>query len=183
MGRYWVFIFFRFSSCFAWINLGAGLCALCLAGNAYAKPPAGVLSGQVTHVSDGDTLWVRLAANSQSVKVRFQGIDAPEICQTGGDASLAVLKAKLLNQTVELQTSRYDDYGRMLARVQLKGDDVGAWMVQQGQAWSYRYRNSAGPYTSQEQAARAAKRGLWAVQGATEPRSFRKQHGPCSVKP
>jgi micrococcal nuclease len=156
-----------------------GMCALCIAMGVHAKQPANVLKGEVTHVTDGDTLWVRLAAGDEPVKVRFQGIDAPEICQTGGEQSLAALKAKVLHQTIELQTSRHDDYGRMLARVRLNGDDVGAWMVQQGQAWSYRYRNSPGPYAAEENNARSARRGVWAVQGAVEPRVFRKQHGSC----
>ena len=151
----------------------------CFTPVAHAKPPAGQLQGVVTHVTDGDTLWVRLAGETEAVKVRFQGIDAPEICQAGGSASLAALKTKVLRQTVQLQTSRYDDYGRMLARVRLQGDDVGAWMVEQGQAWSYRYRNSPGPYAVQEQAARVAKRGVWAVPGSVEPRLFRQQHGSC----
>jgi micrococcal nuclease len=155
------------------------MCSLCFTPAVQAKPASGPLQGVVTHVTDGDTLWVRLAGEADSVKVRFQGIDAPEICQAGGSASLAALKTKVLRQTVQLQTSRYDDYGRMLARVRLQGDDVGAWMVQQGQAWSYRYRNSPGPYAVQEQAARAAKRGVWAVPNSVEPRLFRQQHGTC----
>lgn len=166
------------------------VCTACWAPSVHAKPGRAsqeVLTGVVTYVTDGDTLWVKLAShnnsqnNDDSVKVRFQGIDAPEICQSGGDASLAALKAKVLHQTVQLQTSRYDDYGRMLARVSMQGDDVGAWMVERGQAWSYRYRNSPGPYATQEQTARVAKRGVWAVQGAVEPRVFRQQHGSCKL--
>ncbi len=166
------------------ISAALAACALCLATSVQARPQRAsqeALTGVVTYVTDGDTLWVKLAGHTSddSVKVRFQGIDAPEICQAGGDASLAALKAKVLHQTVQLQTSRYDDYGRMLARVRMNGDDVGAWMVERGQAWSYRYRNSPGPYATEEQTARAAKRGVWAVQGAMEPRVFRKQHGSC----
>jgi endonuclease YncB( thermonuclease family) len=158
-----------------------GFAAVCLAGSACwavaAQPKQ--LVGVVTHVTDGDTLWVLLAGGAEPVKVRFAGIDAPEICQAGGATSLAALKTKALRQTVRLDTSRYDDYGRMLARVQLGSDDLGAWMVQQGQAWSYRYRNSPGPYAAEERGARAAGRGVWAVPGAVEPRAFRKQHGSC----
>ena len=170
------------------ISAALAACALSLVTDVQAKPQRAnqeVLTGVVTYVTDGDTLWVKLAGHTSddSVKVRFQGIDAPEICQAGGDASLAALKAKVLQQTVQLQTSRYDDYGRMLARVHVGSGtasiDVGAWMVERGQAWSYRYRNSPGPYATQEQTARAARRGVCAVQGAVEPRVFRKQHGSC----
>lgn len=163
----------------------------------HAKPPV-TFTGVVTHVSDGDTLWVRPAGGAvtgdkvgakgpagagDAVKIRFQGIDAPEICQSGGAAAQAALKARVLRQTVTVQSSRFDDYGRMLARIDVGttqgADDLGAWMVSQGHAWSYRYRNSPGPYAAQEQAARAAKRGVWAVPGAIEPSVFRKQRGSC----
>jgi len=145
---------------------------------------ADTLTAVVTYVTDGDTLWVQLPGESRAVKLRFQGIDAPELCQDGGAASKAALAAKVLHRTVQLSTNqRRDDYGRLLARVSVgtgaKAQDVGAWMVQQGQAWSYRYRRSLGPYASQEQAAQAAKRGLWAMPAPIEPRVFRKRHGSC----
>jgi micrococcal nuclease len=165
-----------------------GVLLLC-AAQTHAKLPSS-FTGVVTHVSDGDTLWVRPANagwGGDTVKIRFQGIDAPEFCQSGGAAAQAALKARALRQTVTVQSGRFDDYGRMLARIHLGatkttdqgGDDLGAWMVSQGYAWSYRYRNSPGPYAAQEQTARAAQRGVWATPGAIEPRVFRKQHGSC----
>ncbi|MDP3310892.1 MAG: thermonuclease family protein, partial [Polaromonas sp.] len=47
--------------------------------------------GTVTRVSDGDTLWVRPAAGGKPLKVRIDGIDAPEICQAGGRAARKAL--------------------------------------------------------------------------------------------
>ena len=41
-------------------------------------------SGVVVRVVDGDTLWVKTGASQPPLKVRIQGIDAPEICQPGG---------------------------------------------------------------------------------------------------
>jgi endonuclease YncB( thermonuclease family) len=74
---------------------------------------------------------------------------------------------------------RVDQYGRLLARITLQGQDVGAWMVTQGHAWSYRYRRDAGPYAAQESQARAQGRGLFASTDAEQPRDFRKRHGSC----
>jgi micrococcal nuclease len=155
------------------------LCALLLSSAAYAK----VMAGVVTHVSDGDTLWVRLPQGGEPVKVRFQGLDAPESCQDWGPQATQALKTKVLNQTVMLSTRARDDYGRLIAHVRMEGDDLGAWMVEQGHAWSYHYRNDPGPYAAQERSARAAKRGLWAAANAVDPREFRKQHGSCYVRP
>ena len=40
--------------------------------------------GVVTHVTDGDSLWVRPASGGAPRQIRLQGIDAPEICQAFG---------------------------------------------------------------------------------------------------
>ena len=69
-------------------------------------------------------------------------------------------------------------YQRSVGTVSLDGQDVGAWLVAHGFAWSARYRGRAGPYAQEEARARQARLGLWA-RGAVEPRSFRKRHGSC----
>jgi micrococcal nuclease len=150
--------------------------ALLCAGASFGN----VLTGVVTHVSDGDTLWVRLAEGGEPVKVRFQGMDAPEGCQDWGPQASQALKARALHQNVQITTRARDDYGRLLARVSMGEEDVGAWMVAQGHAWSYHYRGRDGPYASEELSARSARRGLWAAATPMEPRAFRKQHGACT---
>ena len=140
------------------------------------------LSGVVTHVSDGDTLWVRLASNAESVKVRFQGIDAPESCQAWGGEATAALTRKTLHHTVVLDIKSRDTYGRLLARVHRGREDVGAWMVSQGHAWSNHFHTSQGPYAAQENSAKAARRGLWHTPAPIEPRAFRKLYGPCPTR-
>jgi micrococcal nuclease len=142
---------------------------------------AQALSGVVTRVADGDTLWVR-PLGGKPVKVRLQGIDAPERCQAWGEQARAALESRVLHRQVAVRTRAYDDYQRAIAHVELNGEDVAAWMVREGHAWSYRYRRSPGPYAAQEQQARAARRGLFA-QPAVEPRMFRKTHGPCETRP
>lgn len=144
--------------------------------NAHAKS---IFAGRVSYVSDGDTLWVRPDAGGPPRKLRIDGIDAPEICQTGGKAARAVLEQWVLHQHVEVTIRRNDDYGRGLARIQLDGHDLGAQMVQTGQAWSYRWRRDLGPYAAEEALARQSRLGLFAT-GATElPRDFRQRHGSC----
>lgn len=151
-----------------------------------AQTPNPVQAGVVTRVSDGDTLWVRPDAPNAAgrrpkpIKLRLQGIDAPERCQAWGPQAQAALEARVLHQRIELLTAdARDDYGRTLGNVLLQGEDISAWMVSQGHAWSYRYRRSDGLYAAQEQAARQFKRGLFADPRAVAPREFRKLHGPC----
>lgn len=159
------------------IRLSLLFCAIGLAASAHAK----LLTGVVTYVTDGDTLWVRLSEGGEPVKVRFQGIDAPESCQDWGPQSAQALKSKAMHQAVVLNTRAIDQYGRLLARVRMDGEDLGAWMVARGHAWSYHYRRDPGPYAMEERSARTGRLGLWAAASITEPREFRKQHGSCKL--
>ena len=65
--------------------------------------------------------------------------------------------------------------------LQLLGDvELNRRLVEQGQAWSQRWRWDNGPYVSQERIARARSRGLHkAGSAAVMPRQFRLRHGPC----
>lgn len=155
--------------------VAAGFALALAAGNAWAAAP---WSGRVTHVSDGDTLWVQPQAGGTPVKLRVDGIDAPELCQAGGAVSRAALERLVAGQVLAVQPRRRDDFGRWLARIRVGRADVGGEMVRQGHAWSYRYRGHPGPYDAQEAQARAAQRGLF--QGPAErPYDFRRRHGPC----
>ncbi|MDP3348452.1 MAG: thermonuclease family protein [Hydrogenophaga sp.] len=142
-----------------------------------------VYSARVSRVFDGDTVWVKPLAGGRYRKLRLEGIDAPEICQSGGKASRDVLGQRVLNQVVEVRVRAQDDYGRGIARIVHQGDDVAAWMVSAGQAWSYRWRRSLGPFAEEESLARARKRGLFKEPAPELPRDFRKRHGPCPMPP
>ena len=140
---------------------------------------SGVQSGVVTRVVDGDTVWVAVAGGGKPIKVRIEGIDAPEICQPGGASSQDALRRRLLGSQVSLSLHFQDDYGRVLATIHQQGEDVGRWMVSSGQAWSYRYRGRARLYAEEEARARADRRGLFSKSEPEEPSRFRKRHGSC----
>jgi endonuclease YncB( thermonuclease family) len=91
-------------------------------------------TGVVTHVSDGDTLRVRTSVHGEARNVCIQGIDAPESFQPGGAQAAAALSGRVLDQTLQLQGSARDDYGRMVARVSLSGEDIGRWLEASGHA-------------------------------------------------
>jgi len=139
-----------------------------------------VMEGTITRVSDGDSVWLQPDDRARApIKLRLQGIDAPERCQAWGEQSRDALAARVLQQRVAVSTRSRDDYGRMLGLLSLDGVDINAWMVAQGHAWSARWHRSAGIYGAQEQSARASRNGLFAQPDAIEPRRFRKLHGPC----
>jgi micrococcal nuclease len=135
--------------------------------------------GVVTHVTDGDTLWVRPASGGAPRQVRIEGIDAPEICQAFGADAREALAARVLRRQVNVRSRASDSYHRALAHVSLGNDDLGSWMVGRGLAWSYRFHNDPGPYAKQEARAKTAGLGLWRGSSPVSPREFRKRHGSC----
>ena len=141
-------------------------------------------SGVVTYVVDGDTVRVRPPGGGKPVSIRLEGIDAPEICQSGGRLARDALKRKLLGQRVAVRGRARDDYGRLVARISMNGEDQGHWMVANGHAWSYRYRRSAGPYAAEQRSAKLAKIGIFATGAGlpVNPRTFRKLHGSCGFE-
>lgn len=148
-------------------------------------------TGVVTSVVDGDTVWVKRAKASKTVKnvqgedgvdIRIEGIDAPESCQAYGPIAKEALTKLVLRQKVRVTSHRTDQYGRTVARLAIGTDDVGEWMVRHGHAWSYHYRGDKGPYAEQEAMAQSLGRGLFAASGPEQPHEFRQRHGSCHVK-
>ena len=158
-----------------------GICSAVLSPVARADdPPAEtVYAARVSRVFDGDTLWVKPLDGGRYRKLRIDGIDAPEICQAGGTASRDALAKRVLNQVIEVRVRGQDDYGRGIAKLKHQDDDISSWMVSQGQAWSYRWGRSVGPFKNEEARARQARKGLFADASAELPREFRQRHGPC----
>jgi micrococcal nuclease len=138
--------------------------------------------GVVTHVVDGDSVHVRPQAGGAVHKIRIIGVDAPEICQAGGAAAKQALQERIQNRVVTVSAHGVDFYGRDLARIYLSREDVGQWLVQQGHAWSNRYRKDPGPYVQEEENAKFLGRGLFAQMPVEYPRDFRRRYGHCSYR-
>ena len=152
-----------------------------LAASLLALPlHAATFQAIVTHVTDGDSVWVRPLSGAAPREVRIRDIDAPEICQAFGEQSRNALAARALHRQVTVHSRARDSYQRLLAQVNLGGEDLGAWMVGRGYAWSYGYRGKAGAYQTLEADARQSRLGLWNAGRPIEPRLFRKQHGRCN---
>lgn len=158
------------------LGLALLLCGVWLSSPAQATQ---AWLGRVEYVVDGDTVHVRSSSGGELYKIRLLGIDAPEICQSWGQQARRALDERLAGRQVTVRSADKDDYQRLLATVWLDGQDVGAWMVTQGHAWSYRWRDQAGPYVRQESDARRQSLGLFSDAGAQTPHSFRRRHGSC----
>lgn len=162
-----------------WRGLAALGLVLAAAAVAAAKPTPS-WNGRVTHVSDGDTLWVQPADGATApVAIRIVDIDAPEICQPWGPQARDALQERAGGRDVIVRPVGRDGYGRTLARVTLDDLNLGPWLVQEGHAWSQRTRWDQGPLVKQETQARALRRGLHAQPEPVSPKEFRRRHGPC----
>jgi endonuclease YncB( thermonuclease family) len=129
------------------------------------RPVAGaqqpVLSGTVTRVIDGDTIEVQLS--SGPIRVRLNSIDTPEKDQPWGPDAQAALAGRVNGRRVDLEPVTQDRYDRLVAVVFLDGENINAWMVQQGDAWAYRDYLDDPSYCAWEAVARASRLGLWSL--------------------
>lgn len=149
-----------------------GLLAVAGAVLQYRLGTAKILTGAAEAI-DGDSL--RLAGE----ELRLEGIDAPEYRQTcrdktGRDVACGrqarrVLADMLARGNVTCTISRPDRYGRGVARCRQGEADINAALVRNGQALAY------GDYRAEEEEARAAGRGLWALT-FQRPSEWRKSH-------
>jgi endonuclease YncB( thermonuclease family) len=75
-----------------------------------------------------------------------------------------------------------DRYKRLLSTIFIEGKDIHLAMIEAGLAEVYRGTESGNPYKQQyraaEEAARAAKKGMWVLGDTYEsPRAYRKRVG------
>lgn len=140
---------------------------------------AELISGQVVHVADGDTITV-LDASKVQRKVRLAGIDAPEKAQAFGQKSRESLEELVAGRTVIVETHKKDRYGRHVGKVLVNGQDMNIEQIRRGLAWFYRqYEGELTPddrqsYDRAENEARDFRKGLWADKNPVPPWEFRR---------
>lgn len=157
---------------------------LCWASVALAARPHAesvpIQSAWVSWVMDGDTVLLLPEGAREALRVRLLGIDAPELCQPGGEAARDALMAQVLRRSVRVQVVGQDSYGRQLGRVWLDTQDVAAELVRSGWAWAYQHRTGRGPYAALQREAERERVGVFAArETAMSPAVFRQFHGSC----
>jgi endonuclease YncB( thermonuclease family) len=154
-------------------------CALLLvASSVQADGSAGVLSGYVRRVMDGDSLILRSAG--RDIELRLAEIDTPERGQPYAENARRALQGMLLGRRIRAEVLERDRYGRTVARVYRlpEGLWVNEELVRRGHAWAYRGYVRDPQLYEVEREAREHRRGLWALPEAEReaPWEWRKAH-------
>ena len=132
-----------------------------------------VKANQLT-VTDGDTIRIG------DERIRFSGIDAPEIKQTCihkelefycGEFSKNLLIEKISNQEVSCIRENTDQYGRTLAECFVGKESLSSYLVREGYAFAY--RRYSDKFILDEEYAQSKGNGMWGMDFMV-PWDFRK---------
>ena len=134
---------------------------------------------ELVKVVDGDTIWVRMPDGSKE-RVRYIGIDTPEIAHTDAPAEYMGEEASIRNAELlalgplylELDVDERDDFGRLLAYVWAGEVFVNERLVRDGYARAQDYPPNLARQSQLREAqreARAGGLGLWAPARTTTP--------------
>ena len=125
-------------------------------------------------VIDGDTIVLN------GEKIRFSGIDAPELkqtCMKGDQKVFCGIFAKMLlvkkigNETPKCISEGKDAYKRTLAECFINGESLSAFLVRSGYAFAY--RKYSDKFIKDEEFAKENKLGMWSME-FEYPWDFRK---------
>ena len=125
-------------------------------------------------IVDGDTIILN------GEKIRFSGIDTPELKQTclqGDQEILCGMSAKMLlvkkigNNTLKCIKEGKDVYKRILAECFVNGESLSKFLVRSGYAFAYRKYSTK--FIEDENFAKANKLGMWTMK-FQYPWDFRK---------
>ncbi len=115
-------------------------------------------------VVDGDTIKIG------DVKIRFSGIDAPEINQTCvasegkvacGKISRDILITKVTNNKISCTDEGKDFYGRVLGECFVNGESLSKYLVREG--FAFAYRKYSDKFILDEEYAKSNRLGMWSM--------------------
>ena len=123
------------------------------------------IKSQELKVVDGDTIHLN------GEKIRFTGIDTPELKQTClkegiqnpcGVTAKQILIGKIGNNNVKCISEGKDQYKRTLAECFVNNESLSSYLVRSGYAFAYRRYSKK--FISDEDHARINKIGMWSME-------------------
>jgi endonuclease YncB( thermonuclease family) len=116
---------------------------------------------RVVRVADGDTVEMMLPRESRPIRVRLEGIDAPELGEAFSRDAQNFLRTFAGTSPVRVTGRGLDNYGRLVARIAAGGQDASVALVRAGLACHAYARDAA--LAREESQARAVGAGFWAT--------------------
>ncbi len=133
------------------------------------------LSGKVIKIVDGDTYDI-LFDNQTTKRIRMEGIDAPERGMAFYKVSKDYLGELCFGQTVLINKTNTDRYGRVVAKTYLpNGKELGLLMIEAGYAWHFKKYSSDAQLANAETEARNNRMGLWIDDTPIAPWNYRRK--------
>ena len=129
-------------------------------------------SFRVVGIHDGDSITV-LSVEKKQIKIRLEGIDAPELKQAFGSRAKEHLSSLIMGKDVTLIVKGEDLYKRTLSKILLDSQDVNLTMISDGFAWNYAKYSKDKKFAEAEVEARTKKKGLWIDQNPVAPWDYR----------
>lgn len=134
------------------------------------------VSGKVIAIIDGDTYDVLLYGN-KTVRVRMEGIDAPEKGMPFYQKSKKYLSDLCFGKQIKIKITGVDNYERILAYSFLEdGKELSQEMIKAGLAWHFKKYNSDSELSELEREAKTLRKGLWIDENPMSPWENRKLH-------
>jgi micrococcal nuclease len=127
-------------------------------------------SGKIVYVIDGDTFI--LQTKEERLKIRLDGIDAPEKDQDFGPESKKFLE-KYLYKECKVVYKGVDRYGRTIGVLYVDSVNINLQSIQEGFSWHYKKYSSDTVLAEAEVKARIEYKGLWSNTEAIEPWKWR----------
>ncbi|WP_413559168.1 thermonuclease family protein [Bdellovibrio sp. HCB209] len=136
------------------------------------------ISGVVEKCHDGDTCRVKVG--NKIAKIRFAGIDCPELSQKHGKQARDFTESVIKNKYVNLECDG-KSFDRLTCTVFLADKNVNLMIVENG--WAYdSTKYSKGRYLASVDAAKSQKRGIWSDTDLTSPYCYRhKTNRKCAL--
>ena len=134
------------------------------------------VSGKVISIIDGDTYDV-LIHDNKTIRVRMEGIDAPEKGMPFYKVSKKYLSNLCFGKQVTMKITGEDQHDRVLAFAYLvDGKELSQEMIKAGLAWHFKKYNSDSELSEFEREAKTLRKGLWIDENPMSPWENRKLH-------
>lgn len=135
-----------------------------------------VVTGRVVSIIDGDTYDALLEGN-KILRIRMEGIDAPEKGMPFYQKSKKYLSSLCYNREVTILFTGVDNHKRFLAYTyNEQGKGLSQEMIKEGLAWHYKRYNADSSLSILETEARNLKKGLWSEEVIMSPWRYRSLH-------